>query len=77
VPGPDGDLFEAISTASRRSSPTDRDASPSGDRARVREELEADVIVTATGLNLLFLGGMELASTARRSTCRRRWLTRG
>jgi monooxygenase len=58
---PDGDLFEAIS-AGDASVVTDRIASFSerGIELESGEELEADVIVTATGLNLLFLGGMRL-----------------
>ena len=31
------------------------------------DELQADIIVTATGLELLFLGGIALRSTARPS----------
>ena len=48
-------------TATRRSSPTRSRPSPrAGSSSTPASELEADVIVTATGLNLLFLGGMEL-----------------
>ena len=59
---PDGDLFEAISSG-EASVVTDRIASftERGVELESGEELEADVIVTATGLNLLFLGGMALA----------------
>ena len=60
---PDGDLFEAIS-AGRASVVTDHidDASPrTGIELGSGDELEADLIVTATGLNLLALGGMTLA----------------
>jgi cation diffusion facilitator CzcD-associated flavoprotein CzcO len=59
---PDGDLFRAISDGSA-SVVTDRIASfaEKGLRLESGEELEADVIVTATGLNLLFLGGIELS----------------
>jgi monooxygenase len=59
---PDGDLFRAISDG-RASVVTDRIASftENGVELESGEELEADVIVTATGLNLLFLGGVELA----------------
>ena len=58
---PDGDLFEAISKG-EASVVTDRIASftERGIELESGEELEADVIVTATGLNLLFLGGIEL-----------------
>jgi monooxygenase len=59
---PDGDLFETIS-AGDASVVTDRIASftERGLELESGEELEADVIITATGLNLLFLGGMGLA----------------
>ena len=59
---PDGDLFRAISKG-EASVVTDRIASftERGIALESGEELEADVIVTATGLNLLFLGGMELS----------------
>ena len=60
---PDSDLFEAISRGRglgrhRR----DRDLHRDGHQARARAtELEADVIVTATGLNVLLLGGVDVA----------------
>jgi len=59
---PDGDLFRAIS-AGEASVVTDRIATftERGIELESGEELEADVIVTATGLNLLFLGGLELS----------------
>ena len=58
---PDGDLFEAIS-AGRADVVTDRieTFTEQGLKLESGEELKADVIVTATGLNLLFLGGVEL-----------------
>ncbi|HEX6688988.1 MAG TPA: NAD(P)/FAD-dependent oxidoreductase [Solirubrobacterales bacterium] len=58
---PDGDLFAAIS-AGDASVVTDRIATftERGIELESGEELEADAIVTATGLNLLFLGGMTL-----------------
>jgi monooxygenase len=58
---PDGDLFRAISrgdaavVTDRIESFTER-----GLKLESGAELEADVIVTATGLDLLFLGGMRL-----------------
>ncbi len=63
---PDGDLFEAIS-AGRASIVTDRieTFTERGIELRSGEELEADLIVTATGLNLLFLGGMQVAVDGR------------
>ena len=59
---PDGDLFEAIS-AGRAEVVTDRieTFTEGGLRLESGAELEADVIVTATGLELLALGGMDLA----------------
>jgi cation diffusion facilitator CzcD-associated flavoprotein CzcO len=58
---PDGDLFRAIS-AGDASVVTDRveTFTERGVALESGEELGADVIVTATGLNLLFLGGMRL-----------------
>jgi monooxygenase len=58
---PDGDLFEALAEGSA-SVATDRIATftERGIELESGRELEADVVVTATGLNLLFLGGMEL-----------------
>jgi cation diffusion facilitator CzcD-associated flavoprotein CzcO len=59
---PDGDLFEAIG-AGRASVVTDHieTFTETGLRLASGAELEADLIVTATGLNLLALGGMQLA----------------
>ena len=58
---PNGDLFKAIGDGSATiiTETIDR-FTEGGIRLDSGEELEADVIVTATGLNLLFLGGMEL-----------------
>jgi cation diffusion facilitator CzcD-associated flavoprotein CzcO len=58
---PDGDLFKAIS-AGKVSVVTDQIDSftETGIRLASGAELDADVIVTATGLELLFLGGVEL-----------------
>jgi monooxygenase len=58
---PDGDLFRTIS-AGEASVVTDtiRTFTERGIELDSGEVLEADVIVTATGLNLLFLGGVEL-----------------
>ena len=41
-----------------------------------RGQLDADVVVTATGLNLLPLGGIELTVDGEPVTCRGRWPTR-
>jgi monooxygenase len=59
---PDGDLFAAIA-AGRADVVTDRIESftESGIALESGDELEADVVITATGLNLLFLGGVELS----------------
>jgi monooxygenase len=58
---PDGDLFAAVSDG-RASIVTDRIETFTEDGLRLESgaELEADVIVTATGLNLLALGGLAL-----------------
>jgi monooxygenase len=63
---PDGDLFEAIS-AGRASVVTDQidTFTETGLRLHSGVELEADLIVTATGLNLLALGGMQIAVDGR------------
>ncbi len=59
---PDGDLFAALSDGSA-SVVTDRidTFTETGLRLESGAELQADVIVTATGLNLLILGGMTIA----------------
>jgi monooxygenase len=58
---PDGDLFEAI-TGGGASIETDtiETFTERGIKLTSGNELEADVVVTATGLNLLALGGMAL-----------------
>jgi monooxygenase len=59
---PNGDLFTSI-TAGRASVVTDRIVTftEKGILLESGEELEADIIVTATGLELLFLGGIEVS----------------
>jgi monooxygenase len=59
---PDGDLFKAIRSG-RAAVVTDRIESftPNGIRLTSGAELEADIVVTATGLNLLANGGVELS----------------
>jgi cation diffusion facilitator CzcD-associated flavoprotein CzcO len=63
---PDADLFEAIAQG-RASMATDRieTFTESGVKLESGAELEADIIVTATGLNLLPIGGLELAVDGR------------
>jgi monooxygenase len=63
---PDGDLFEAI-CAGRVSIVTDHidTFTEKGLLLVSGEEIEADLIVTATGLNLLALGGMQLTVDGR------------
>jgi cation diffusion facilitator CzcD-associated flavoprotein CzcO len=58
---PDADLFEAIGSGSAEIV-TDRieTFTAGGIRLESGAELEADVVITATGLNLLFLGGMRI-----------------
>jgi len=58
---PNGDLFKAIRNGSASVVTDTIDAfTETGIALDSGEELEADVIVTATGLNLLFIGGIEL-----------------
>jgi cation diffusion facilitator CzcD-associated flavoprotein CzcO len=59
---PDADLFKAIRDG-RASLITDRieTFTENGIRLESGAELEADLIVTATGLNLLLVGGMRIA----------------
>jgi cation diffusion facilitator CzcD-associated flavoprotein CzcO len=59
---PDGDLFDAVSDG-RASVTTEEIESftESGLKLSSGEELPADIIITATGLNLLALGGLQLA----------------
>ena len=63
---PDGDLFAAISSG-KASVVTDRIAgfTPDGLRLASGAELPADVVVTATGLALLAIGGMRLTVDGR------------
>ena len=75
---PNGDLFKAI----RDGTPTVvtdtiETFTENGIKLDSGEQLEADVIVTATGLNLLFLGGMELVVDGEPVDSPRRWPTRG
>jgi cation diffusion facilitator CzcD-associated flavoprotein CzcO len=64
---PDADLFTAIGDG-RVSVVTDEieRITPTGVRLRSGDELPADIIVTATGLNLLAIGGIELDVDGRR-----------
>jgi cation diffusion facilitator CzcD-associated flavoprotein CzcO len=64
---PDGDLFNTI-RAGRASVVTDRieTFTENGIRLVSGKELPADLIVTATGLNLKFLGGVELTVDGKR-----------
>jgi monooxygenase len=59
---PDGDLFAAVSSG-RASIVTDQveTFTERGLRLRSGAELEADIVVTATGLQMLALGGIQLA----------------
>jgi monooxygenase len=63
---PDGDLFKALSsgTASMVTDHIDT-FTETGIRLTSGVELEADVVVTATGLNLLALGGLQIAVDGR------------
>jgi cation diffusion facilitator CzcD-associated flavoprotein CzcO len=63
---PDGDLFVALRER-KASIVTDRIATftPTGLRLESGQELEADIVVSATGLQLLPLGGIELVVDGR------------
>jgi monooxygenase len=63
---PDSDLFQALSSG-RASVVTDQidTFTPTGLRLQSGAELDAELIVTATGLNLLMLGGIELSVDGR------------
>jgi cation diffusion facilitator CzcD-associated flavoprotein CzcO len=58
---PDGDLFRAVKSG-KASVVTDHieTFTATGLRLRSGAELEADIVIAATGLELLFMGGMEL-----------------
>jgi len=59
---PDSDLFKAISDGSAEVvTDTIRTFDETGIELESGERLDADVVVTATGLDLLFLGGMRLS----------------
>jgi monooxygenase len=59
---PDGDLFKALSDGGAEIVTAEIDRfTERGVRLRDGRELEADIIVTATGLNLLVFGGAELS----------------
>jgi cation diffusion facilitator CzcD-associated flavoprotein CzcO len=63
---PDGDLFEAVSRGDVSIVTGEIDAfTERGIRLTSGRELEADLIITATGLNLLPIGGLELAIDGR------------
>jgi monooxygenase len=58
---PDGDFFDALSSGKAEIVTDHIEAfTPAGLRLRSGAQLEADVIVTATGLNLRLFGGIEL-----------------
>ena len=63
---PDGDLFAAIASG-RAEIVTDRIETFTEDGIRLASgrDLEADVIVTATGLQMLFFGGIEVVVDGR------------
>jgi monooxygenase len=59
---PDSDLFEAIANGSASVVTDEVDTfTETGVRLASDHELEADIIITATGLNLLLLGGIEVS----------------
>ena len=75
---PSGDFFRAI-RCGRAEVVTDRIEAftEGGIKLESGAELEADLVVTATGFNLLLMGGDPSSpSTARRPGCRGGWPTR-
>ena len=63
---PDGDLFESIKRARRPSSPMKSIPSPRmASDLRSGKELKGDIIVTATGLNLVALGSIQISVDGR------------
>jgi cation diffusion facilitator CzcD-associated flavoprotein CzcO len=59
---PDGDLFRAIGSGTAEVVTDHIEAlTPTGVRLRSGTSLDADVVVTATGLNLMPMGGVELS----------------
>ena len=59
---PDGDLFKALSAGTASIATGHIEAfTPTGIRLVGGEELPADIVVTATGLNMLVLGGVQLS----------------
>jgi cation diffusion facilitator CzcD-associated flavoprotein CzcO len=75
---PDGDLFEAIASG-RVSVLTDtiKTFTRDGIELESGQMLEADIAITATGLNLLALGGMELSVDGREVELSRTLIYRG
>ena len=66
---PDGDLFEAIKKDSVDVVTDEIDTfTARGIKLRSGTELDADIIVTATGLNMLAIGGMEVIVDGRKVT---------
>ncbi|HUB98585.1 MAG TPA: NAD(P)/FAD-dependent oxidoreductase [Solirubrobacterales bacterium] len=58
---PDSDLFRAISNGSAEvATDTIKGFDASGVELDSGDRLDADIVITATGLNVLFLGGMEV-----------------
>ena len=69
---PDGDLFKAI--RDKRASVVTNQIDTFTKRIRLKDgsELEADIIVTATGLVLQVVGGLEVSVDGRQSISRTR-----
>ncbi|WP_333618415.1 flavin-containing monooxygenase [Dietzia sp.] len=58
---PDGDIFQAIARGAKVVTDKIDRFTPTGIRLRSGKELEADIIVTATGLDLQAFGGAQIA----------------
>ena len=75
---PDGDFFAAVKSGKAEIVTDQIDTfTPAGLRLRSGAELEADVIVTATGLNLLPLGGIPLTVDGQQVTVSERVAYKG
>ncbi|MEN9643811.1 MAG: hypothetical protein RL238_480 [Actinomycetota bacterium] len=75
---PNGDLFQAISRGDASVVTDHIDAiTPTGIRLRSGEELEADIVVTATGLNLVMLGEVDISVDGERVDFSRTWSYKG
>lgn len=75
---PNGDLFEALSNGSASIVTDEIEAfTPNGIRLSSSREIEADTIVTATGLNMMLGGDISLSVDGTQVSLAETWLYRG